>query len=95
MILPFDKVEIYITLDDDVFYRLNADFSKTEVNKEDILTEEYFHNHRVMVLHKLQFEYGKSHLMDKNNPNRISHEAAKTYCQMGFITNEEYHHFVA
>lgn len=38
MKLPFETQKIFITLDDDTFYQLHSDYSKTEVNKN--VTEE-------------------------------------------------------
>lgn len=92
MQIPFESHTVYITLDDDKMYQLYPDYSKTEVNINTVLTEERLLNGRnepFMVIHKEQFQYGKSHLLSKENPNRISKETAEIYYKIGFISKDE------
>lgn len=97
MLFPFKTHRIYITLDDEKMYQLHADFSKFEVNPEEIITEEALSNSRnqpFVVIHKEQFDHGKSILMNKKNPNRISKETAEIYCRIGFLTKEEVQNYI-
>lgn len=92
MLLPFETHNIYITLDDDKFYQLNSDYTKTEINISEIITGTLLlksSNHPFMVIHKQQFQYGKFHLMSKENPMRISNETAEIYHKIGFLSKEE------
>lgn len=92
MKIPFESHTIYITLDDEKIYQLNPDYSKIEVNMKTVLTEERLLNgssQPFMVIHKEQFQHGKSHLFSSENPNRISKETAELYYKMEFISKDE------
>lgn len=97
MNIPFNTHLVYITLNDDKFYQLNSDFSKEEVDQEEVLTKlRMFDDSKqnVMVLHKAQFEHGKQYLLDKENPAGISIQAAEQYYKMDFITKSELYDYI-
>lgn len=73
-------------------------FSKREVDKDKVLTEESIRNSRqnnFMFIHKKQFNYVKVELLNKNSLNCISEEEANTFFNMGFISKEEFDKFIS
>ncbi|MEK3956082.1 MULTISPECIES: hypothetical protein [unclassified Psychrobacillus] len=98
MKMPFETHKILITLDDHKIYKLHADFSKTELNNEEVLTEESLMKSRKMpfiLMHKSQFDYGKTTLMNRDNPQRMCKETAMLYYRIGFIGKEELEEYLA
>ena len=98
--LPFQTHRIYITLEDNTFYELHSDYSKTVVDWKEIEKEilnQYETTHILppfFVMHKSQFGYVKACAMSKSNPNRMSEETAEIYYKMGFITKEEFENYL-
>lgn len=94
MNLPFDTHKIYITLENNTFYELHSDFSKTEIDFNEIRKQLEDRKNGIIVLHKSQFEYNKTNLLDKKFVGKLSDDLAKTYCRMGFITESELEDFL-
>ncbi len=82
--LPFETHSIYVTLDDNITYKVNRDFSKTEFNE--IPAKSIY-----CIMHKLQFDACKNKLMDVSLPEqlRLTTNKAVLYNQLGFITDHE------
>ncbi len=88
--LPFKTHTIFITLDDEKTYKLNEDFSKEEVQEMPTPSRE----NPCMVIHKLQFNFAKNYLLNKENPFKISVEEANIYNKIGFISDKELSDFI-
>lgn len=87
---PFKTHTIYITLDDKKNYKLNEDFSKEEVEEMPLPSREK----PIMVLHKLQFDFAKNALLNKEGLFKMSTETAKIYNKMGFLSDLELSNFI-
>ncbi|ALP91865.1 hypothetical protein ATN24_13965 [Clostridium butyricum] len=88
--LPFETHSIYITLDDKKIYKLNEDFSKEEVKEVPHPSKE----NPNIVMHKLQFDFAKDFLLNKENPLKMSVKTARLYNKIGFISDLELAKFI-
>ncbi|GAB6552856.1 hypothetical protein bcgnr5378_06090 [Bacillus cereus] len=87
--IPFSTRAIYATLEGKQLYRVYRDFSRVEVTNNSInLNEPY------LLLHKQQFDFSKGFLLNKDNPFKLSEQAAKIYYQIGFISEQELQEFL-
>ncbi|GKS12929.1 hypothetical protein YDYSY3_39290 [Paenibacillus chitinolyticus] len=82
----FNTHTIYVTLDDNKFYKLNKqDLSRELV--DDVPSPSKADP--IIVLHKIQFDSAKGYLLAVDNPFRIDVETAEVYNKIGFLTDEE------
>ncbi|WP_044648385.1 hypothetical protein [Paenibacillus terrae] len=85
--LTFNTHTVYVTLDDEKFYKLNKhDLSREEVEKIPVPSKE----NPIMVMHKSQFDLAKGYLMDMRKPIKINLGTAEIYNQIGFLTDDEF-----
>lgn len=89
IVLNFKTHTIYITLDDNKLYKVNEDFSKEEVKEIPHPSKE----NPIHVLHKAQFDFAKSALLDNGNPFKMSMETAIIYNKLGFLSDLELSNF--
>ena len=85
ILLPFETHTIYLTLDDDKIYRLNADFSRVVVESISVPSR----TNSILVMHKKQLDINKRLLFDTKNLMRMSLEDAITYNMIGFVSDDE------
>ncbi|GAB6428063.1 hypothetical protein bcgnr5372_38690 [Bacillus luti] len=90
MNLPFRTHTIYVTLDGKQIYRVYRDFSRVEVANNSINFNEPY-----LLLHKEQFNFFKGFLLNGDNRFKLDVQSARTYYQIGFISEKELQHFIA
>lgn len=84
--LLFNTPTVYVTLDDNKFYKLNKqDLSRELV--DDVPSPSI--TDPIIILHKVQFDSAKGYLLAVHNPFRIDIETAEVYNRIGFLTDKE------